>query len=68
MSDDERVHCVKEVLRTNPNNETAKKKLDELTNYRPVFPTQEPIPATSNELSEPLQKIEKKGYSIRLRR
>ena len=37
--------AVKEVLRINPNNETAKKKLDELINSKPLFPIPE-LPIT----------------------
>jgi len=41
-NDGERIHCLRELLRINPNNETALKKLNEIINSDPLFISQTP--------------------------
>lgn len=61
-NDEERFRCVNEVLRINPNNEMAKKKLDELIDSKPLFPKLEPPITVPNRLIQSTVKIEKKDF------
>jgi len=60
-NDEERIRCLREVLRINPNNQPVKKKLDELTSNSPFLQSQKPLPVIPNQLAQPSQKIEKRG-------
>jgi tetratricopeptide (TPR) repeat protein len=60
-NDDERIRCLREVLRINPNREIVKKKLDGLIGFESPLPSPKPLPVTPTRLSQPIQKVEKRG-------
>jgi len=60
-NDGERIHCLRELLRINPNNETATKKLNELISSDPLFTSPTPILDNPTPLGQPAKEGEDKG-------
>ena len=60
-NDEERIRCLRELLRINPNREIVKKKLGELTGFESPLLSPKLQPVTPNRLSQPIQKVEKRG-------
>jgi tetratricopeptide (TPR) repeat protein len=60
-NDEERIRCLREVLRINPNRETVKKKLDELSNSQNPLQSPKSQPEKISRLSHPIEKVEKGG-------
>jgi len=63
-NDGERIHCLRELLRINPNNEIATNKLDELISSDPLFTSPTPLPANPTLLVQPVKKVEEIGLPI----
>jgi len=60
-NDEERIRCLREMLRINPNREIVKKKIGELTSFEPPLLSPKPQPVTPTRLSQPIQKVDKGG-------
>jgi hypothetical protein len=62
-NDGERIQCLRELLRINPNNEAATIKLSELLSPNRLFTTSKQQIATSVQLSQTVKKEGKKGLA-----